>query len=160
MLNYYFLFSIWLINGFKSDKLLQSNNWPSSFEILYPFWTASREIVLISPYHVIYITCLVEIIRVKNLYPILILPNKGMMNIFKYLNWYIYLYLKRRDQLTMSYFDNLNNESLNKYKKYKKYKKWFFYRCVFLLLNWWSFKFHSILLSFGSPSKTVKLKPL
>jgi hypothetical protein len=24
---------------------------------------------------------------------------------------------KRRDQLTMGYFDNFNNESLNKYKK-------------------------------------------
>jgi hypothetical protein len=36
----------------------------------------------------------------------------------------------RRDQLTMSYFDNLDNEPLNKYKKPKNRKKFidaFFY---------------------------------
>jgi hypothetical protein len=34
----------------------------------------------------------------------------------------------------MDYFDNLNNESLNKYKnKFKNKKK--IYRCVLLLLN-------------------------
>jgi hypothetical protein len=52
----------------------------------------------------------------------------------------------------MDYFDNLDNEPLNKYKKN--------YRCVFLPLDWWSFKFHIILLSFDSLSKTVKLEPL
>jgi hypothetical protein len=30
---------------------------------------------------------------------------------------------KRRDQLTMGYFDNFNNESLNKYKKNLKIEK-------------------------------------
>jgi hypothetical protein len=40
---------------------------------------------------------------------------------------------KRRDKLTMVYFDNLDNEPLNKYKKNKNEKK--IYRCVFLLLD-------------------------
>jgi hypothetical protein len=61
------------------------------------------------------------------------------------------------DPLTMGYFDNL--ESLNKYKrKLKNEKK--NYRCVIILLDWWLFKFHTISLSFDSPSKTVNLKPL
>jgi hypothetical protein len=37
---------------------------------------------------------------------------------------------KRRDQLTMGYFDNLDNKSLNKYKKMGKK-----YRCVLLPLD-------------------------
>jgi hypothetical protein len=53
----------------------------------------------------------------------------------------------RKDQLTMIYFDN---KFLNKYKKMKKN-----YKCILLLLDWWSFKFHTILLSFDSPSKIV-----
>jgi hypothetical protein len=57
----------------------------------------------------------------------------------------------------MGYFDNLDNGPLNKYKKILKI---FFYRCVILYLDWWSFKFHAISLSFGSPLKTVKLEPL
>jgi hypothetical protein len=56
------------------------------------------------------------------------------------------------DQLTMGYFDNLDNGPLNKYKKN--------YTCVFLPLDWWSFKFHAISLSFDSLSNTVKLEPL
>jgi hypothetical protein len=54
----------------------------------------------------------------------------------------------RRDQLTMDYFDNLDNESLKKYKKNLKKN----YRCVLLLL----FKFHVISLSFDCLSKTIK----
>jgi hypothetical protein len=50
----------------------------------------------------------------------------------------------------LGYFDN---ELLNKYIK-KVYK------CVLLSLDWWSFKCHAILLSFDSPLKTDKLKPL
>jgi hypothetical protein len=62
------------------------------------------------------------------------------------------------DSLTMGYFDNLDNGSLNKYKK--KIKNDFFYKCVLLRLDSYLFKFHAISLSFDSPSKTVKLKPL
>jgi hypothetical protein len=58
----------------------------------------------------------------------------------------------------MSYFDNVNNEPLNKYKR--DFKNEFFYRCVLLPIDWVSFKFHAISLSFDSSSKTVKLKPL
>jgi hypothetical protein len=47
----------------------------------------------------------------------------------------------------MDYFNNLDNEPLNKYK---------INRCVFLHLDWWLFKFHAISLSFDSPSKTIK----
>jgi hypothetical protein len=36
------------------------------------------------------------------------------------------------DTFTMGYFDNLDNELLNKYKKFKNKKV---YRCVFLLLD-------------------------
>jgi hypothetical protein len=63
------------------------------------------------------------------------------------------------DSLTVSYFDNLDNRSLNKYKK-KILKIEKVYRCVLLTLDRWSFKFHVISLSFDSPSKTVKLEPL
>jgi hypothetical protein len=41
--------------------------------------------------------------------------------------------VKRRDPLTMGYFDNLNNEPLNKYKKILKMN--FFYRYVLLLMD-------------------------
>jgi hypothetical protein len=58
----------------------------------------------------------------------------------------------------MVYFDNLDNEPFNKYKKNLKMN--FFYKCVILPLDWWSFKFHAISLSFDSPSKTVNLKSL
>jgi hypothetical protein len=58
----------------------------------------------------------------------------------------------------MVYFDNFDKGPLNKYKKNLKMN--FFYRCVVLLLNRWSFKFYAILLSFDSLSKTVKLKSL
>jgi hypothetical protein len=54
----------------------------------------------------------------------------------------------------MSYFDNFDNETLNKYKKILNIKK--VYRCVFIPMNWWSFKFHEISLSFDSPSKAIK----
>jgi hypothetical protein len=56
----------------------------------------------------------------------------------------------------MSYFDNLDNGPLNKYKIILKNKKKV-YRCVLLPMDSESFKFHSISLSFDSPSKTVKL---
>jgi hypothetical protein len=59
----------------------------------------------------------------------------------------------------MSYFDNLDNESLKKYKKNLKNRKKI-YRCVLLSLDWWSFKFHAISLSFNNPSKIIKLEPL
>jgi hypothetical protein len=62
------------------------------------------------------------------------------------------------DPLIMDYFDNLDNESLNKYKNNLKIKN--IYRFVLLPLYWWSFKFHVILLLFDSPSKTVKLESL
>jgi hypothetical protein len=42
----------------------------------------------------------------------------------------------------MGYFDNVDNGPLNKYKKILKMKK--VYRCVILILDWWSFKFHVI----------------
>jgi hypothetical protein len=58
----------------------------------------------------------------------------------------------------MGYFDILDNVSLNKYKKNLKIKK--NYRYAILRLDWWSFKFHAISLSFDSLSKTVKLKSL
>jgi hypothetical protein len=55
----------------------------------------------------------------------------------------------------MDYFDNLDNEPLNKYKiNLKIWKK--VYRCVLLPLDWWSFKIYAISLSFDSPSKTNK----
>jgi hypothetical protein len=54
----------------------------------------------------------------------------------------------------MGYFDNLDNGSLNKYKKNLKNEKKK-YRCVLPLLDWWSLKFHTISLSFDSPSKTI-----
>jgi hypothetical protein len=60
----------------------------------------------------------------------------------------------RRDQLTINYFDNLDNEPLNKYKKILKIKK--NYKFILLHLDLWSFKFHTISLSFDSPSKTIK----
>jgi hypothetical protein len=56
----------------------------------------------------------------------------------------------------MSYFDNLDNGPLNKYKKILKKN----YICVLLLLDWYSLKYHTISLSFDSLSKTVKLEPL
>jgi hypothetical protein len=49
----------------------------------------------------------------------------------------------------MSYFDNLDDEFLNKYKKY--------YKCV---LFFYGLMLIQISLSFDSPLKTVKLKPL
>jgi hypothetical protein len=55
----------------------------------------------------------------------------------------------------MGYFDNFDNEFLNKYKK-KSYKWKINYKCVLILLDWGSFKFHSISLSFDSLSKTIK----
>jgi hypothetical protein len=55
----------------------------------------------------------------------------------------------------MSYFDNLNNRFLNKYKKILKIKK--VYKFIFISMDWVSFKFHTILLSFDSPSKIIKL---
>jgi hypothetical protein len=55
----------------------------------------------------------------------------------------------------MGYFDNFDNESQNKYKINVKNRKKN-YRCVLLTLDWWSFKFHAISLSFDSPSKTIK----
>jgi hypothetical protein len=51
----------------------------------------------------------------------------------------------------MVYFDNFNNEFLNKYKKNVKNGK-----KILLRLDWWSFKFHTISWSFDSPSKTIK----
>jgi hypothetical protein len=59
----------------------------------------------------------------------------------------------------MGYFDNFDNELLNKYKKILKWEKKV-YRCVILSMDWGSFKFHVISLSFDSPSKTVKLESL
>jgi hypothetical protein len=58
----------------------------------------------------------------------------------------------------MNYFDNLDNEPLNKYKNNLKNEK-NIYRCFLLPFDWWSFKFNTISLSFDSPSKIVKLKP-
>jgi hypothetical protein len=58
----------------------------------------------------------------------------------------------------MVYFNNFDNKTLNKYKNIKNGKQ--VYICVLPSLDWWSFKFHAILLSFDSPSKTVKLEPL
>jgi hypothetical protein len=55
----------------------------------------------------------------------------------------------------MDYFDNFDNGLLIKYKKILKMGKKI-YRCVLLPLNWWSFKFYAISLSFDSPSKTIK----
>jgi hypothetical protein len=52
----------------------------------------------------------------------------------------------------MGYFDNLNNEPLNKYKKILKMKKKI-YRYVLVSFDWWSFKFYVISLSFDSPIK-------
>jgi hypothetical protein len=60
----------------------------------------------------------------------------------------------------MGYFDNLDNETLDIYKKTLKNEKKKVYRCVILPLDWWSFKFHAISLSFDSPLKTVKLELL
>jgi hypothetical protein len=54
----------------------------------------------------------------------------------------------------MGYFDNHENGSLNKYKKILKIKK--IYKCILLPMDWGSFKFHIISLSFDSPSKTIK----
>jgi hypothetical protein len=54
--------------------------------------------------------------------------------------------------LTTDYFDNLDNELLNKYKKIKNRNN---YRYVLLPINWWSFKFHAISLSFDSPFKII-----
>jgi hypothetical protein len=48
----------------------------------------------------------------------------------------------------MNYFDNLDMRLSNKYKKN--------YRYILLLIYWKCFKFHSISLSFVSPSKTIK----
>jgi hypothetical protein len=62
------------------------------------------------------------------------------------------------DPLTMGYFDNLDNGPLKKYKKILKMKK--VYILVLLTLDWWSFKFYVISLSYDSPSKIVKLEPL
>jgi hypothetical protein len=42
-------------------------------------------------------------------------------------------FIMRRDQLTIDYYDNFNNGSLNKYKKILKIKK--NYRCVLLSLD-------------------------
>jgi hypothetical protein len=58
----------------------------------------------------------------------------------------------------MIYFDNLNNGPLINIKYLKNRKKVYIY--VLLYLDWWSFKFHVISLSFDSPSKSVKLEPL
>jgi hypothetical protein len=73
--------------------------------------------------------------------------------------FFLALYIWEGIGLSMVYFDNLNNEPLNKYKKILKIEKKN-YSYVFLLLDWWSFKFHIISLSFNSPLKTIKLKPL
>jgi hypothetical protein len=44
-----------------------------------------------------------------------------------------------------------------RWTEYKKILKMiFFYKCVVLRLNWWSFKFYVISLSFDSPSKIIK----
>jgi hypothetical protein len=67
------------------------------------------------------------------------------------------IFIQEWDPLKMSYFDNFDNESLNKYKNRKIEKS---FKCVLLLLDRWSFKFHVISLSFDSPSKPVKVKPL
>jgi hypothetical protein len=50
------------------------------------------------------------------------------------------------DPLTMCYFDNLDNESLNKYKKILKIKKFIE---VF-------FRDHQNFMQFDSPSKTIR----
>jgi hypothetical protein len=55
----------------------------------------------------------------------------------------------------MGYFDNLDNEPLSIYKKILKMKKKV-YRCILILLDWWSFKFHAFSLSFDSSSNTIK----
>jgi hypothetical protein len=47
--------------------------------------------------------------------------------------------------------DNFDNGPLKKYKKNLKIEK--IYRCVLIRLDWWSFKFDAISLSFDSPSK-------
>jgi hypothetical protein len=52
------------------------------------------------------------------------------------------------------YFDNFDNKFLNKYKKNKIYRR------VLLSVDWWSFKFHIILLLFDTSSKTVKIEAL
>jgi hypothetical protein len=54
------------------------------------------------------------------------------------------------DPLTMDYFNNLDNESLNKYKINLKKK----------FIDVFIFKFYAILLSVDSSSKTIKLEPL
>jgi hypothetical protein len=68
-------------------------------------------------------------------------------------------FIKSGDPLTMGYFDKLDNIPQNKYKKILKNEK-NIYMCVLLLLDWWSFIFHAISLSFDSPSKTIKLELL
>jgi hypothetical protein len=58
----------------------------------------------------------------------------------------------------MGYFDNLDNFDngpLNKYKKNLKNEKKN-YRCIFLPLDWCSFKFYVISLSFDGPSIIIK----
>jgi hypothetical protein len=53
----------------------------------------------------------------------------------------------------MDYFDKFDNGLLNKYKTNFKNKK--VYRFIFLLLDWWSFKFHVISLSFDDPANII-----
>jgi hypothetical protein len=53
----------------------------------------------------------------------------------------------------MNYVDNL--KFLNKYKIILKIEK--NYRYIHLLIDWWWFKFYTISLSFGSPSKSIKM---
>jgi hypothetical protein len=50
------------------------------------------------------------------------------------INWNNGKIYKSEDPLAMSYFDNLDNESLNKYKKNLKNRKKV-YRCVLLPLD-------------------------
>jgi hypothetical protein len=56
----------------------------------------------------------------------------------------------------MSYFENLDNDLLNKYKKIINKK----IINIYLLINWYGFKFYVISLSFNSPLKIIKLEPL
>jgi hypothetical protein len=59
------------------------------------------------------------------------------------------------ESLVMDYFDNLDNGFHNKYKKILKIEKNFI-DIFFSLINWQWFKFHTISLSFDTPSKTIK----
>jgi hypothetical protein len=63
-----------------------------------------------------------------------------------------------RDHLIISILTTLTvnlqiNIKINKNRKKP-------HRYIFLLIDWWWFKFHAIWLSFVSPSKTVELEPL